>query len=110
MRVVCARLPEAYEEQAWTGRRWRIRKNTVCHVFAVDTPEGDKTMMTFLPRPPALEALRNAGHPFFTGLHGPDVVGFVFDESTDWEEVFELLSDCYRIMAPKKLIAVLDAE
>ncbi len=28
LRAVCLGLPEAYEEQAWTGRRWRIRKRT----------------------------------------------------------------------------------
>ena len=31
------RLPEAYEEQAWVGTRWRVGTRTFAHVLAVDS-------------------------------------------------------------------------
>jgi hypothetical protein len=33
----------------------------------------------------------------------------VLTDSTDWDEVGELLTDSYREMAPRKLVAELDA-
>ena len=36
LRAICARLPESYEEPAWIGTRWRIRKRTFVHVYTVD--------------------------------------------------------------------------
>jgi predicted DNA-binding protein (MmcQ/YjbR family) len=36
-------------------------------------------------------------------------VGIYLDKDVDWPEVRELLSDSYRLVAPKKLIALLDA-
>ena len=37
LRSVCRRLPEAYEEQAWVGTRWCIRKRTFADVLAVES-------------------------------------------------------------------------
>ncbi|MCW2798958.1 MAG: hypothetical protein JWQ70_430, partial [Aeromicrobium sp.] len=32
LRPICLGLPEAYEEPAWTGTRWRVRTRTFAHV------------------------------------------------------------------------------
>jgi predicted DNA-binding protein (MmcQ/YjbR family) len=32
----------------------------------------------------------------------------VLTDDTDWEEICELVTESYRILAPKKLIALLD--
>ena len=37
LRSRCLALPAAYEEQAWVGTRWRIRKKTFAHVLVVDS-------------------------------------------------------------------------
>jgi hypothetical protein len=37
LRSVCIGLPEAYEEEAWVGTRWRIRKRTFAHVLMADS-------------------------------------------------------------------------
>jgi hypothetical protein len=52
--------------------------------------------------------LRSAGHPFFYAGWGRDVVGMVLDDSTDWTEVAELLTESYCVLAPKKLVALVD--
>ena len=36
LRVICGELPEAYEEPAWIGLRWRIRRRTFLHVYTTD--------------------------------------------------------------------------
>ena len=105
MRAICAGLPEAYEEQAWTGKRWRIRKRTFVHVFAIDSPRGPFTAMQFRSEGPELDILRHAGHPFFAAGWGKNVVGMVLGNDTNWTEVGELVTESFCIMAPKKLAA-----
>jgi hypothetical protein len=48
------------------------------------------------------------GHPFFRPGWGTNVMGMVLDEATSWDEVAELLTESYCIMAPKKLVALVD--
>ncbi len=119
LRSVCRRLPDAYEEQAWVGTRWRIRTRTFAHVLAVESgsppsyaraagTSGPVTLVTFRSSGPELDALRNAGHPFFGTRWRVDEVGMVLDADVDWEEVAELLTESYCLLAPKKLVALVD--
>lgn len=109
MRVTCAHLPEAYEEPAWTGVRWRIRKSTLVHVVTRDLEEhGPVTAMTFHARGEEHDALLAVGHPFYRGW-GDGLITMVLrdDGTTDWDEVRELVTESYCHLAPKKLIALL---
>ncbi len=119
LRPVCLGLPEAYEEQAWVGRRWRIRKKTFAHVLTIESGwppayvravpvEGPVTVMTFRSSGAELDALISTGHPFYKPEWSPTVVGIVLDAGTDWGEVAELLIESYCIMAPRKLIALVN--
>ena len=114
VRSVCLGLPEAYEEQAWVGMRWRIRKRTFAHVLTIDSGwppayaraaanDGPICVMTFRSRGAELKALRSSGHPFFAPVWRADEVGVVLDENSDWDEVAELLTESYCIQAPTKL-------
>jgi hypothetical protein len=40
-RATCLALPEAYEEQAWAGTRWMVRKRTFAQVIGVENPASD---------------------------------------------------------------------
>jgi YjbR len=106
LRGICRGMPEMVEEQAWAGTRWRIRTRTFAHVLTVDAPTGPTTVMTFRSSGPELDALRAAGHPFFRPGWGTNVVGMVIDDDVDWDEVAELLTESYCILAPKKLAAL----
>ena len=53
------------------------------------------------------EALLSLGHPFFASRAGRDRVVVVLTDDTDWEEIRELVTESYRILAPKKLTAML---
>jgi hypothetical protein len=54
------------------------------------------------------EALVAIGYPFFASRAGRDRVVVILTGDTDWEEIRELVTESYRILAPKKLTAQLD--
>jgi hypothetical protein len=45
------------------------------------------------------------GHPFFAGHLNANRIGVMIDEQTDWTEIRELITDSFRIIAPKQLSA-----
>ena len=111
VRVACAHLPESYEEQAFAGVRWRIRGHTLAHVVTRQSPSGPLTYVTFHAAGEELEVLSAMGDPFYPGW-GPGLIAMVLreDGTTNWTEVTELLTDSYRLLAPKQLIARLPDE
>jgi hypothetical protein len=119
IREVCLGLPDAYEEQAWVGTRWRVRKQTFAHVLMIDNgwppvyartvgSDGPVTVLTFQSAGQELDAFTNLGHPFFRPVWRPGIVGMTLDTKTDWREVAELVMESYCLLAPQKLVAMLD--
>ena len=119
LRGVCLGLPDAYEEQAWVGTRWRIRTRTFAHVLMVDSgwppayaraagADGPISVLTFRSSGAELDALTNAGPPFFKPVWFPDIVGMVLDADVDWDEVAELVTESYCALAPKKLVELVE--
>lgn len=117
VRAICMALPEAYEEPAWIGVRWRVRKRTFAHVVTIeeDGPasfrnafdvDGEATVVTFRAAHDEREALTSQGKPYYYAGWGRDVMGMLLDGDTDWDEVAELLTDSFCIMAPRKLAAL----
>ena len=104
VRIVCLALPEVYEEPAWVGTRWRIRKRTVAHLFNIDVGEGPVPAVMFRSTGPELEILRAAGYPYVTGWK--DAAMMFLGDDTDWAEVTELVTESYCFLAPKKLVAL----
>jgi predicted DNA-binding protein (MmcQ/YjbR family) len=108
LRSICLKLPEVVENQAWAGSQWRVRKRTFAHLLTVDFADGPVTVVTFRSAEQERDTLRGAGHPFFRPAWGNDAVGLVLDEGVDWDEVTELVTESYCLVAPKKLVALLD--
>ena len=120
LRSICASLPETREEQAWVGVRWRIRNHTFAHVLTIESgwppayakvakTDGPSTVLTFRSSGDELHALASTGPPFFMPGWWPDIVGLAFDAKVDWVEVKELVTESYRLLAPKKLAALVGA-
>lgn len=116
LRPICRRLPEAYEEPAWIGVRWRIRTRTVAHVYVPDPVRNPvyaplsaagraPTVLTFRVPLDDLLGLTAGGFPFFRAPWGHNVAAAVLGDHTDWTEIAELVTDSYREMAPKFLAA-----
>src|SRR4028118_1933445 len=79
-------LPDAYEEDAWTGVRWRVRNKTFAHVLVAQkgytsayrdlTGVTDPTtVLTFRSSGDALLALTHAGPPFYQPPCSPTAAG-----------------------------------
>jgi len=113
-------LPEAVEEDAWTGVRWRIRAKSFAHVLIAQEGYASSyrevtgisdptTVLVFHASGDELLALVHAGHPFYKPPWSPTVVGMVLDADTDWSEVAELVTESYRFCAPQRLVRRLDA-
>ncbi|MFC0097316.1 MmcQ/YjbR family DNA-binding protein [Micromonospora marina] len=119
LRPVCLGLPETYEEAAWVGVRWRVRGRTFAHVLTVDpghqaayaraaATDEPVCVMTFRSPGDEIAGLLAAGPHFFKPDWAADVVGLRLDADTDWIEVAELLTESYCVLAPKKLVALVD--
>lgn len=118
LRGACLGLPEAFEEAAWVGTRWKVRANTFAHVLTVEGgwPEAyakafglehatePVVVLTFRALGVERDALVGTGHPFHKPPWSPDVVGMVITEDTDWDEVAELLIESFCAVAPRKLV------
>jgi hypothetical protein len=120
---LCLELPDAYEEDAWIGVRWRVRKQTFAHVFqpdlewiasfapayaAHDQPGGVRAVLTFRSEDPERDVLVRSGLPFFQMDWGETVIGMLLDDAPDWKEIEELLTESYCLRAPKKLVALVE--
>ena len=116
LRAICLALPGVYEEQAWVGNRWTVRKKTFAHVLCItddyppvysrDAPlVGDATVVTFRSEGDELAALVGTGLPFYKASWHPQVVGMVIAADADWDEIAELLTESYCLRAPRKLAA-----
>jgi hypothetical protein len=119
LRSICLSLPEAHEEPAWVGTRWRIRKRTFAHVLVIDSgwppvyaraagADGPATVVTFRSSGAELAALGSIGRPFFKPLWPANIVGMFLGDRVDWKEVAELLTESYCILAPRKLVETVD--
>ena len=114
LRPIALGLPEAYEERAWVGTRWRVRGRTFAHLLEIvaGRPQsharaagtaGPRWILTFRSSGLELETLRRTGPPFFAPPWRGDEVGMFLDGDVDWDEVAELLTDSYCLLAPKRL-------
>lgn len=119
LRLECLDLPEAYEEQAWAGTRWMVAKKNFAHVLMIDNgwppayakaakSDGPICVLTFRAPVAMLDAPRFERHPFFRPVWFPNIAGMVLDGETDWDEVATFLVGSYCVLAPKKLVALVD--
>jgi hypothetical protein len=117
---ICAALPEAQQEQAWTGTRWVIRGKNFAHVVMIDEgwppayaravkSAGPVAVLTFSSSLAEFEPRSFSEHPFFRPPWRRDVVGLVIDEDTDWKDVAKLIAASYRHLAPKKLAGAVES-
>lgn len=66
--------------------------------------------LVLLPDPADRLALLDDERVYIPAYLGPSGwIGFDLDDDTDWTEVAELLDASYRLTAPKRLVAQLDA-
>jgi hypothetical protein len=116
VRTLCRALPEVTVRVDYsrvstrsTAHSFDIRRRSFCLLVARADPAGRPVPLLVLRVDRyEREALLSAGHPFFASRAGRDRIGVLLTDDTDWEEIRELVTESYRILAPKKLTALLD--
>ncbi len=117
--ALCLALPEVVEETAWHGVRWRVRGKTFAHVLEIvdgrpasyaeaSGLDGPAVVLTFRITDAERVLFGELGLPYWATRWGRDVGGLVLGEESDWTEIAELVTESYRLLAPKKLSAELD--
>jgi len=114
IREICLRLPGAYEERAWVGVRFMVRKRNFAHAVPITSgwppayaraadSDGPLVVLTFRTSATLRDVLREAGPRFFVPawgtLWGTKVVGLKLSPATDYHEVAELLTESHRLLA-----------
>ena len=106
LRDICLALPAATEKTAWGDPTFRVNDK----IFAMQK-SGDGRVSVWLKAPPgAQEILVGAAPetffvPPYVGHKG--WVGMRLDDGPDWEEVAAIVTRSYRLIAPKRLSALL---
>jgi hypothetical protein len=116
VRTLCLALPEVTVRVDYslirtrsTAHSFDIRRRSFCLLVAVQDPAGQPVPLLVLRAgTQEREALLSIGHPFFAPRAGRNRIGVLLTGDTDWEEIRELVIESYRVLAPKKLTALLD--
>lgn len=110
LRALCLALPEVTERLSHGEPTWFIRgKKTF--VTLADHHHDDRLAFWCAAEPGAQEALTGSDperffRPPYVGHRG--WLGVYLDVPVDWAEIAELVTDAYRVVAPAKLVALLD--
>ena len=112
LREICLALPETSERLSHGSPTWFIRDKKTLATF-VDNHHGDGIVGLVCPAPPGVqeslirEEPKRFYRPAYVGHRG--WIGVRLDVDVDWDEVADIVEDAYRMVAPKKLVAELDA-
>ncbi len=107
LRALCLALPETSERTSHGEPTWFVRGKKVFVTFA-DAHHDDRVAFWCAAPPGAQEALvaddpERYFRPPYVGGRG--WLGVYLDVEVDWGEIEELISDAFRQVAPKKLVA-----
>jgi hypothetical protein len=111
LRKLCLALPEAHEVEAWGEPTFRVRNKLFAMYAARDNHHGGGRPAVWCKAAPGNQALMVRAEPeryFVPPYVGPSGwVGVWLDRNPDWSELKDLLCDSYRLVAPRKLAALL---
>jgi hypothetical protein len=110
LRQICLALPEMTERLSHGEPAWFVRgtKTVAC---LDDHHHGADHLALWCPAPPGVQEElidQEPGRffrPPYVGVRG--WLGVRIDEDPDWDEITQIIEDAYRMVAPKKLIALL---
>lgn len=109
LRAVCLALPEVTEKISHGEPTWFVRKTFVMYA----DHHHDDRLAFWCAAPPGVQEelvaseLERFFRPPYVGGRG--WLGVWLDVSVDWDEIAEIVTDAYREVAPKKLIAALES-
>ena len=110
LRKICLALPEATERLSHGEPTWFVRGKKVFVSYA-DHHHDDRVAFTCAAPPGVQQTLvASDSERFFVPPYvgGRGWLGVYLDVPVDWDEVADLVEDAYRMIAPKKLVDLLD--
>jgi len=111
VRRICVALPEVTEKLSHGSATFFARKS---FLMFHDDHHGDGRLAVWVAAPVGAQDEMVTAEPerFFVppyvGYRG--WLGVRLDRDPDWHEVAQIIEDAYRTVAPKKLLALLDAD
>ena len=109
VRRICLHLPEVTERLSHGAPTFFVRKT---FVMFHDDHHGDGILGIWCAAPPGAQGLMVEAEPdrfyvpAYVGHRG--WLGLRLDTDVDWDEVEAVITDAYRCVAPRKLVALLD--
>ena len=108
LRKLSLSLPDAHEFEAWGAPTFRVKNKLFAMYAHAGNHHGDGRASVWIKSDKENQALMIRTQPdrFFKPAYvGPSGwIGVFLDDSPDWDEVFELLRDGWKMIAPKKLV------
>jgi len=102
--AICLKLPEAVEKETWGEPTFRVRDK----IFAVYSSESRASATC--KAPPGVQQILVGADParFYVPRYvGPKGwIGIRLDDAADWVEIDSLITRSYRLIAPKRLAAL----
>jgi hypothetical protein len=113
LRTICLGFPGAHEVEAWGEPTFRVKNKLFAMYASSGTHHGAGRPGVWIKSAAVTQDLLVRAEPAryfvppYVGKSG--WVGAYLDKRPDWETIGDLLRDAYRLTAPKKLVAQLDA-
>lgn len=112
VRTACLALPEATERLSHGAPTWFVRGKKTFVMFH-DDHHGDGRLALWCAAPSGVQAVMvddDPGRffvPAYVGHRG--WLGVRLDVDVDWNEITAIVTDAFRVVAPKSLVAELEA-
>jgi hypothetical protein len=113
LRTICLGFPGAHEVEAWGEPTFRVKNKLFAMYASSGTHHGAGRPGVWIKSAAVTQDMLVRAEPAryfvppYVGKSG--WVGAFLDKKPDWEVIDDLLRDAYRLTAPKKLVATLDA-
>jgi hypothetical protein len=113
LRAICLGFPEVTERLSHGSPTWFVRDKKVFATGLVDGHHGNQFPHFWCAAPPGAQEELVEAEPdrFFRPPYvgGRGWLGVRLDRGVDWDEIAGICEEAYRLIAPKGLVAELDA-
>lgn len=110
LRAICLAFPETTEKPTGAHAAFQVRDKTFAWFW--DNHHGDGQVALTCKTPSGVQDILVTADParYFVPPYvgGRGWIGLRLDVPIDWDDVADLITDSYRLTAPKRLVALLD--
>ena len=113
MREICMAFPEVTERPSHSAPTWFVRDKSAFVMLWATGHHGNEFAHLWCAAPPGAQEELVEAEPsrFFRPPYvgGRGWLGVRLDCGVDWDEIAEVCEEAYRVIAPKRLVALLEA-